>query len=399
MVKKTFGFNRTRTNLFNDRVLVAILAKASFGVATIRSSMSSTEREEHIKDFNSPDSNIDVFVLNVNVSSSGLNLHFHCSRAIVACPTWNHNTVIQAIGRVCRIGQKKNVEVRILKVADTIFPYLECRSDLKFVHQVMGQMSSTAVKAPLLQMLVGFEIISIIFATHPFNHFSWVAEPPQSVADFYSDRSQRMGEFYSALVGLILGDCPNGLTDNHTYDCVLDFLLVLGPAWIDHEYQAELGGRKVKGKAKNIPNMLDPSTVTWARIRLVMAWIQKHEEYYVSRGWIKMIGVPDSWAAMNPFMMTALIGGGEEANLYPKDWMRHDLSDVKEQLSMDVAQPTGNTYNKDKAKYDRLHPTAEDSSSEDGDSDEVPAPPVHKRPPPKSAGSTEEHASKRRKTK
>lgn len=59
-------------------------------------------------------------------------------------------------------------------------------------------------EAPLLRMLVAYEIISILFATHPFNHFSWAAGAPASVEDFYSDRAKRIGAFYSALVALLL---------------------------------------------------------------------------------------------------------------------------------------------------------------------------------------------------
>ncbi|KAL8304113.1 hypothetical protein RB600_007516 [Gaeumannomyces tritici] len=333
-------------------VLVALLAKASFGVATIRSHMKVHERNKYIKDFNSLRSDVDVFVLNTDIHISGLNLHRQCSNAIVAFPAWNHDTISKAIDTVFRVDQKKAVEVRILKVVDSVFAYLECRADIKYVHQVMHLVPKEAGEAPLLKMLVGFEIISIRFGTHPFNHFSWVAEPPQSVVEFYSDRQQRMGEFYSALVSLILKGRPDDEVMSHTRDCVLDFLRVLGPAWIDREYQAEFGGRMVQGKVKSIPMSLEPANVTWDRIRLVMAWIQSNYNYYEPRSWVKMIGVPDSWTALNPFIGIGLMDD-KDAEPYPQDFMRHDLSDLADRVGKDAARPWCKTYAEDEAAHER----------------------------------------------
>ena len=127
----TAGTISPDTNTPSTRLIAAVCIKASFGVVSIRSGMNAQEREKMVMDWNSPDVDLDVCILNVNISSAGLNLHGACSRGIIASFFWNMNTLIQSLGRLIRIGQLEPVEWRILKVVGTIFDWQELRMDDK----------------------------------------------------------------------------------------------------------------------------------------------------------------------------------------------------------------------------------------------------------------------------
>lgn len=93
--------------------------------------MAPAERERLVADWNSPDTEIHVCVLNVSISSAGLNLHGNCSRGIIATTFWNVNTMIQTIGRLIRIGQKAKTTWHILRVNGTIWPWMDRRMYIK----------------------------------------------------------------------------------------------------------------------------------------------------------------------------------------------------------------------------------------------------------------------------
>lgn len=75
--------------------------------------MSPFERERLVAEWNSQDTDYQVCILNLLVSSAGLNLHGNCRRGIIASPFWNVNTPSQCTGRLIRIGQKPWQDMRM----------------------------------------------------------------------------------------------------------------------------------------------------------------------------------------------------------------------------------------------------------------------------------------------
>ncbi|KAK3306059.1 uncharacterized protein B0T15DRAFT_575274 [Chaetomium strumarium] len=75
---------------------------------------------------------------------------------------------------------------RILKVKEKV---MECT----------GTMSEHA--ADISELKVGMEEMAArLLIVTPFNRYAWVAEPPQSIAEYSTRRNLVMGNFYSALV-------------------------------------------------------------------------------------------------------------------------------------------------------------------------------------------------------
>jgi len=97
-----------------------------------------------IDDFNDPRGRLQAILLNVKSSCSGLNLHFNCSDVIVCCVADNVNQVLQALGRVHRIGQKLAQRVWIVTLDHSYDQILQCQQTMKMVGY------QTIVSLPLL---------------------------------------------------------------------------------------------------------------------------------------------------------------------------------------------------------------------------------------------------------
>ncbi|KLU89298.1 hypothetical protein MAPG_08272 [Magnaporthiopsis poae ATCC 64411] len=217
--------------------------------------------------------------------SSGLNLQHACSDGIIATTLWNANTMLQCIGRLVRIGQTKPTTWHILKVDNTVWSWSDARMYRKISFEVMSRLRVEHLQFPLLKQLIAYEWCAIAFSLE-FNPFCWQAEPPQGLRDFNSDRMKRMGEFYSALSDLLMGAQPDA--PDTDLKVLRDFVLFLGPAYVDREYQDQRGGRAGQPCAKK--NL--EGVVTWEYIRQLEKWTQHHCQHYEGRQLFPMIGSP-----------------------------------------------------------------------------------------------------------
>lgn len=231
-------------------------------------------------------------------------------------------------------------------------------------------------KSITLRVLLAMTIISITFGSYPFNHFAWLVEPPQSVDQYYSDRAKRLGTFYSSLAMLVIQELDNNM-QRATMEMLVDFILPLGPAFVDHQYQAEEGGRR---NADGIFTQLsgagmDP--LTWDTVRFMMGWIIKYHEHYRPRTWMKPLGVPSNW--VSPLVDTT--GSNQEAGMYPGDFLAHTVDqDVRIKVEEDVAVPFGPTWQEDwDAHLDLNQADSGDASNQA--SDQEPQTPAGQRGP------------------
>ncbi|KAK4136002.1 hypothetical protein BT67DRAFT_440134 [Trichocladium antarcticum] len=101
-----------------------------------RASHTSNEREKIVQMFNNPASNLDCLVLNMSLSSAGLNLHKCCRRGLILQYPWNWPTVLQTMGRLFRIGANKVVDWTILHVTSTVYDVMEDRINRKYCEQL-----------------------------------------------------------------------------------------------------------------------------------------------------------------------------------------------------------------------------------------------------------------------
>lgn len=102
---------------------------------SLRSNLDASERKKIIDDFNNPQGRLHAILLNIKSSCSGLNLHFNCSDIIICCVADNVNQVLQALGRVHRIGQRLPQRIWIITLNHSYDQILQCFQTTKMVSQ------------------------------------------------------------------------------------------------------------------------------------------------------------------------------------------------------------------------------------------------------------------------
>ncbi|KAL4982726.1 P-loop containing nucleoside triphosphate hydrolase protein [Aspergillus falconensis] len=123
---------------------------------TIKSSMDMEERASNAALFTNPAAECTVLVTTFACGALGLNLHDECARAILLETPANFNTLLQAIGRVHRIGQQHAQRVYILFQDHTISRYLEAKNTAKHIPQLAMRIPPAEVakaKAKAVQAL------------------------------------------------------------------------------------------------------------------------------------------------------------------------------------------------------------------------------------------------------
>jgi len=85
--------------------------------------------------FNDPKTDIQILVTTYRTCAVGVNLHRACSDIVMVEPAINANTVLQAIGRVHRLGQTKEQTIRILFVDQSFNRRVEYNQAKKMIGQ------------------------------------------------------------------------------------------------------------------------------------------------------------------------------------------------------------------------------------------------------------------------
>ncbi|KAL4777915.1 hypothetical protein BJX76DRAFT_363239 [Aspergillus varians] len=107
---------------------------------SIRSSMNESARAQAKSAFTDPNSNISVLITTYAVGAHGLNLQGACSHVVLLEPALNLNTLIQALGRIHRIGQKLKQKAFILFQDQSISRWFEYNSLRKAMADIAGQL-------------------------------------------------------------------------------------------------------------------------------------------------------------------------------------------------------------------------------------------------------------------
>lgn len=101
--------------------------KAGYSVRSIHADVNMNDRGAMVDEFNTPGSGVDLLILNSSVSSAGLNCHYDCHHGIGFGFVWNVATILQFMGRLFRIGQKKAVRWYLPYIKGTINEWLQER--------------------------------------------------------------------------------------------------------------------------------------------------------------------------------------------------------------------------------------------------------------------------------
>ena len=126
--------------------VVGLLLNLGFNVASIEAGHSSYERDEVVKAFNIPSSPIQILVTSLRVGATSSNLQKACHHLVFLDVPSAANTMIQAIGRLFRIGQKHEAIVWILTVNLTYDQRLQYTAARKMIPQIAGTAALKATK-------------------------------------------------------------------------------------------------------------------------------------------------------------------------------------------------------------------------------------------------------------
>ncbi|KAI1765258.1 P-loop containing nucleoside triphosphate hydrolase protein [Hypoxylon sp. FL1150] len=116
--------------------LCLALEICGFKTLSIRSDHSMLSRSQMVADFNDPKSDVDILITSMELSAFGLNLHKACAKGIVVQYPWSANHLVQILGRLPRIGQKRSVEWVILHVSYTLYDRMATIVWSKYVRQL-----------------------------------------------------------------------------------------------------------------------------------------------------------------------------------------------------------------------------------------------------------------------
>lgn len=119
--------------------MCSALTVAGFNVGTVRSSDKQAHRTKVIAEWNDPDSDLEIFVANVNTMATGVNMHHCCSKGAFINWHLNAKTMLQIVGRLVRIGQKHQVIFHLLKVKNSYHDNMERLCTTKWATQLSAE--------------------------------------------------------------------------------------------------------------------------------------------------------------------------------------------------------------------------------------------------------------------
>ncbi|KAK5651796.1 hypothetical protein OQA88_11663 [Cercophora sp. LCS_1] len=260
---------------YMQQLLVSILDKLCIQVLSVRSSNSQSERDQAYQQFNDPNSDVDVLVLNMAVNAAGLSLHRACCRGLVLQEGWSFNLTFQAISKLYRTGQRKDVLWYLLQVEGTYSEIHEDKNSRKHVAQLRLTMKShPCMRNQLIGSMVAYEHLKASRGS-PFNRFVWVLCPPQSLED-YSDEAMAVGgHFISHIARYLLSVEPASLGDEK-YNAFLEELagsIRNAVVWCMKEFIQNVNG---------VPDDISPDDFRdmWG-VEFIREWADKAEEHGV----------------------------------------------------------------------------------------------------------------------
>ena len=150
---------------------MANLTLIGFRVGSLRSQLHQPQRDELVDTFNDCTSDIDILVSGFGLSSFGVNLQHACHRGIICQFHWNAATMLQAVGRIARIGQTHEVDFRIIKTVNTFMEYQERRFTEKQVRQILAESRMPPQLTGHARTLVAYELCRELLGQR-FNRFA-----------------------------------------------------------------------------------------------------------------------------------------------------------------------------------------------------------------------------------
>lgn len=109
-----------------------------YKVASIRSGVHQSTRTQTIERCDDPTSNIDLVVASLKVSAVGVNIQRGCSSMLIVEHRGCAPDLLQAIGRLHRLGQPRPQEIIILTLDASFDMYLQYKMANRFIPSVVA---------------------------------------------------------------------------------------------------------------------------------------------------------------------------------------------------------------------------------------------------------------------
>jgi hypothetical protein len=110
-----------------------------YDVLTIRAEHTHAERRKIVQNFNDAEYRCHALIIGFALGAYGLDFHLDCAKLIIIELPHNVNSLIQAFGRIHRVGQIREQQIRILTVEGTYDEYLEGFMAEKFIPQISAE--------------------------------------------------------------------------------------------------------------------------------------------------------------------------------------------------------------------------------------------------------------------
>ncbi|KAI9172675.1 hypothetical protein HJFPF1_02185 [Paramyrothecium foliicola] len=210
-----------------QQMLYATLRMAKFRVNTIRATDAVAQRSRYVAEFNDPTSECQIFLANLNIMASGVNLHTSCSHGIMINFPHNAKITKHAHGRLNRIGQKDKVIWHDLKVIDTYHDYQEKSALSKLACQMSAEVTIPDWLTDTLREIVIYEIMRTEFG-HPFNRYVWEAMSDLEPAnfEFNSSETKKLGYAFTLVCRILIAQ-PEGEGREFWNNCQFDLVRCL----------------------------------------------------------------------------------------------------------------------------------------------------------------------------
>jgi hypothetical protein len=207
-----------------NRELYAILEMAGFHVNTIRSCDKATRKMKEIAEFSDPTSQSQIFLANINIMATGVNLHECCSRGIILGFHHNAKIITHAHGRIHRINQKNPVVWHDIKVKDTYHDHQEKSCMTKLVKHLSAEADIPDWLTGILREIVIWDLVATQWG-HPFNRGAWqlLNDLNPGSLEFNSPHTIKVGHCLTLIARILYRPEKDDKTEywnQHQYDII-----------------------------------------------------------------------------------------------------------------------------------------------------------------------------------
>ncbi|KAF5009663.1 hypothetical protein FDECE_4132 [Fusarium decemcellulare] len=186
-------------------VVVAMFTIAGYNVLTIRSSDKPAHRNRVLNEWNDTDAHCDIFVANINIMATGVNMHQACSIGVFLCWHLNFKVNLQAMGRLIRIGQKEAVRWHLLKVKNSYHDCIERLSLSKWASQLSAEIGLPDWMQGAIREVCVWETIKT-FLHQEFNRYAWMIERDMGEEElvYHGELTIKLSHVFSIVAKLLI---------------------------------------------------------------------------------------------------------------------------------------------------------------------------------------------------